>query len=434
MLRPRVPRDDKMPSARGGPSPRTRVISPNKPTRKLEETPKVISFEDTLRGGDDMLIGSESLETAPDLEQQQQQQVDPKSDFLAESLRMDRILTIAGKKARTAFNSDGHNQLAKSRLEHAMMYSEINLLPKSKAEIYNQLLHIREERDRFREELKRIHKSTAKVSIMFKLECKKTKKLKQSDIENAKELRSLRSQRREANLLIKSTMSDFENFRRMKELEIVKLQQEKEVEKHKLQESLLLEQQNQAKNYESMLSNAGRTSESREAAHRKAIEVKAQEIAEQKAQLERSKVEMERKNKEMENKFLDKIKTVKTGFGSETSMLQKKLQAARGHLSNAREKAMSDKERIMSETHKKDIIELEKKHVLALAEKDLEIQKVEKHVARQMQRIKVLEMAIRNAKVEMVKEKLHDMDEEYDYLSRVGVPPMGIFEKGEVGY
>ena len=132
--------------------------------------------------------------------------------------------------------------------------------------------------------------------------------------------------------------------------------------------------------------------------------------------------------------LLDKIKTVKTGFGSEKSMLQKKLQAARGHLSNAREKAMSDKERIMSETHKKDIIELEKKHVLALAEKDLEIQKVEKHVARQMQRIKVLEMAIRNAKVEMVKEKLHDMDEEYDYLSRVGVPPMGIFEKGEVGY
>ena len=64
----------------------------------------------------------------------------------------------------------------------------------------------------------------------------------------------------------------------------------------------------------------------------------------------------------------------------------------------------------------------------------MEIQKVEKHVARQMQRIKVLEMAIRNAKVEMVKEKLHDMDEEYDYLSRVGVPPMGIFEKGEVGY
>ena len=387
-----------MPAARGGVSPRTRTIAPNKATRKLAEDDKApaqkVTFEDTLRS--DSTLGSsridmtESLRNAPDLQPQEEEE---RNDFLQESLKMDRILTAAGKKARNATNHFHDNQLARSRLEHAMMYSEINLLPKTKAEIYNQLVDIREDRDRLREIVKHTHKSNAKANVMFKLEVKKTKILKETEIRQNKELRELRQHRREANITLKQQISDFENYKRIKQLEIVKLEQEKEMEKHKLQESLLSEQSKQSKHYDRM-------SESRERAHREAMEAKAEELAGQKALLERKKIEME-------NKFLNKVREQKNGFGSEKSMLQKKLTAARNHLASAREHAMSQKEKEMMETHRKETEKIKNLHIKALFEKDEEIRNINLFVKSQKNRIRDLEKIVRTAKVEMVNVALH---------------------------
>ena len=127
-------------------------------------------------------------------------------------------------------------------------------------------------------------------------------------------------------------------------------------------------------------------------------------------------------------------------------MLQKKLAETRMHLQNAKQKAMSIKEKEMVEKHNKSIVRLKREHKEAIAAKDLEIKDREAHIEEQVKFIqnadvkhdeelqhlrdiiKKLEKLVRNAKVEMVKVSLHHMDEEYEFMSRAGVPPMGVFE------
>ena len=429
MTSPVRPSAQLMPSQRGGPSPRTRTISPNKPVREEVVEQKVMSFEETLRFGDSIM--SDTMRYAPNLEDDDGPAT-TKTDFFQESQNLDKILTLAGKRATRSVASVGDSRLAQSRLEHAQMYHEINQLPKSKAEIYNQLLDVRGERDVLREKFKKEHMAKAKISTMYKLEVQKTKKLIEKDKLSQADLRELRKFRRDNNIMLKSTIADFDNYKRDKELEILRLVQEKEEEKQKLAENLHKEHEQASKQF-------NRVSESRERQHKEAMEAKAEELAKQRAEVEKHK-------KELESSFLNKIKKQQSGFGSEKTMLQKKLAETRMHLQNAKQKAMSIKEKEMVEKHNKSIVRLKREHREAIAAKDLEIKDREAHIEEQVKFIqnadvkhdeelqhlrdiiKKLEKLVRNAKVEMVKVSLHHMDEEYEFMSRAGVPPMGVFE------
>jgi hypothetical protein len=199
-----------MPSQRGGPSPRTRTISPNKPIRDPETESKKQTeptFEQTLRREDFNSSGStqmtNSMRKAPDLTEEENDDEDnmfsssvPEIDFLQESQNLDNILTLAEKKATRSVSTIDDNRLAQSRLAHATMYHEINNLPKTKAEIYNQLLDIRFEFGTLKEQYKKEHTALQKVRVMFKLEKQKTKEGSQLEQKLKIELRELRQHRR----------------------------------------------------------------------------------------------------------------------------------------------------------------------------------------------------------------------------------------------
>lgn len=470
-----------MPSQRGGPSPRTRTISPNKPIRDSETESKKQTeptFEQTLRGEDFNSSGStqmtKRMRKAPDLTDEESDDEDnmfsssvPEIDFLQESQNLDNILTLAGKKATRSVSTIDDNRLAQSRLAHATMYHEINNLPKTKAEIYNQLLDIRFEFGTLKEQYKKEHKALQKARVMFKLEKRKTKDGSQLEQKMKIELRELRQHRRwvvpgcrrvvvgccwcfsdsvlffllsfvlfflffthmehtasfqllahrEANIMLKTTLSEFENYKRTKELEILKLQQEAAHEKQELQESLLSEQQQAAQNF-------SRVSESRELAHSRAMEEKAEELAKQRAKLERHKIELEQN-------FLQKISAQKTGFGSEKTKLQEKLSAARNHLKDARAIAMSQKEKEMVNQHQKEIDQLKKMQAEALSKKDVIIARLkERHLLDNKDNkayIGRLEKELRKANMRAEERVLKQMDDEYDYLAKIGVPEMDAF-------
>lgn len=443
-----------MPSSRGGPSPRTRTISPNKPIRKEEERDEDhVTFEQTLRSekrvGDPKGRGknkagrnstmSASMRNAPDLPDQDdwydnesEEDSSPEHnfnhiDFLKESQNLDKVLTLAGKRVTRSHDTVDNSHLAQSRFEHAKMYHQINNLPKSKAEIYNQLVDVREQLLAVKDKYKKERAARQKASVMFKLEKKKNKDASQLEIKQAKELRELRNHRREANLLLKSTIADFNNYKNEKELELIQIQQEGKMEQQKLQESLLTEQQQAAQHF-------ARNSESREKAHTAAMMAKAEELAKQRAEIEKHKIELE-------NKFLNKIKQQKTGFGSEKNRLQDKLKAARLHLQTAREKAMGEKELEMLNKHTKEIEKLQKEKEKELAAKDKLFREMVVEKDKTIDNLKasnaifetektlyirVLEGKLRDHALTAERRMLKHMDDEYDYLAQIGIPEMDV--------
>jgi hypothetical protein len=307
------------------------------------------------------------------------------------------------------------------------MYHQINNLPKSKAEIYNQLVDVREQLLAVKDKYKKERAARQKASVMFKLEKKKNKDASQLEIKQAKELRELRNHRREANLLLKSTIADFNNYKNEKELELIQIQQEGKMEQQKLQESLLTEQQQAAQHF-------ARNSESREKAHTAAMMAKAEELAKQRAEIEKHKIELE-------NKFLNKIKQQKTGFGSEKNRLQDKLKAARLHLQTAREKAMGEKELEMLNKHTKEIEKLKKEKETELAAKDKLFREMVVEKDKTIDNLKasnaifetektlyirVLEGKLRDHALTAERRMLKHMDDEYDYLAQIGIPEMDV--------
>jgi hypothetical protein len=416
-----------MPSQRGGPSPRTRTISPNKPIRnekdKNDGDDSGRKFESTLRGNiyDGGSSMSRSMKNAPDLENGDWEDVSPESDlhqtdFLKESQDLDKILTLAGKKARTSVGRVDNSNLAQSRFQHAKMYHQINNLPKSKAEIYNQLVELREKYGIICEKYKKESAARKKASVMCKLEQKKNKEVSDLDAKIKAELRELRQSRREVTIQLKATIADFNNYKRERELEILKMGQDAEFEKQKLKESLLTEQQKAAQHFT-------RTSESREREHQQAMLAKAEELAKQRAELEKHKIELE-------TNFLNKIKRQQTGFGSEKMKLQDRLKEARNHLQNAREKAMSEKEREMVAKHKEEIKILKEQNKEKIKAKDKEIRDLKKaHILYQREKeeyIRKLEHDLRQSALREERRIIKQMDDEYDYLAKIGIPAMDV--------
>jgi Tfp pilus assembly pilus retraction ATPase PilT len=111
------------------------------------------------------------------------------------------------------------------------MYKEINQLPKTKAQMYDAMLEARGELAQARHEIRELRAKKRKLDLLLHVENSKVIKFQKSDKEQKAQLRELRKHRREANMLLKSTMNELEQERLEAELERKRSAQEMESDK-----------------------------------------------------------------------------------------------------------------------------------------------------------------------------------------------------------
>ena len=352
--------------------------------------------------------------------------------FRSSAHGLDVLLDNALIRRSRAQDTAQAGDLAQSRLDHATMYAQINELPRTKALMYNKLIHVREERDLA---VKRVHVlegANTKLNMLLHIETEKVHKLQGSDKAQREQLRELRKHRREANILLKTTMADYEEHQRTAELEKRQLAEEllreakakedrikkelAETEARQLKEKELM-QQAHLEELESHKDNHRNELSSRQSERDRAVQAELEKREREKRELEekhqKEKEELEKHKVELEKKFLNKINLSKTtfnaklsSFNAEKSALKTRLGKARKHLDVARDKHIVAREKKMRDEFEASLAALKAEHEKELYERDTFINKQIEYIAK-------IEEENRTLKIEKVKVSLMHLDEEY---------------------
>ncbi len=356
--------------------------------------------------------------------------------FHASARGLDDLLDNALVKRSHAQDTVQAADLAQSRLDHATMYSQINKLPRTKALMYNKLINVREERDLAVSRVHELEGANAKLNRQLSIETEKVSKLTSSDKAQREQLRELRKHRREANILLKTTMADYEEHQRTAELEKHQLAEEllrtakekedrikkelAETEARQLKEKELMQQAHLAE-LESHKNNHRNELSSRQSERDRAVQAELEKREQEKRELEekhkKEKEELEKHKIELEKKFLDKINLSKntfnaklSSFNAEKSALKDRLGKARKHLDVARDKHIVAREKKMRD-------EFEAKLAKQKAEFEKELYERDTFINKQIEYIAKIEEENRTLKIEKVKVSLMHLDEEYESVA-----------------
>ena len=185
----------------------------------VSETDDGIPFPETGLGGGERWASGSMFEP------------DSVAPFAESVQALESVLDKAAGKCSFRDETNGRVDLAERRLRHAQMYKEINQLPKTKAQMYNAMLEARGELALARHEIRELRAAKRKLDLLLHVENSKVLKLQKSDKEQKAQLRELRKHRREANMLLKSTMNELEQERLEAELERKRIAQELEADK-----------------------------------------------------------------------------------------------------------------------------------------------------------------------------------------------------------
>ena len=341
---------------------------------------------------------------------------------------LDKALISRGRALDTSTRGD----LAQSRLDHAEMYSKINRLPRTKALMYNKLIEIREERDIAVHRVHELEGKNQKLNLLLHIETEKVHKLQASDKEQKQQLRELRKHRREANILLKTTMADYEEHQRASELERQRLAEELTRQAKAREQQLKKEREDQiARHLREKVEQARKHQQelmSHKEAHRnelssrqserdREIEKREQEIQkreQEKRELEekhkKEKEELEKHKIILEKKFISQIKDSKSAFHMEKNALKERLGKARKTLDVARDKHIVAKERALKKKFAQEMEAQKAKFEKELFQRDTFINK-------QAEYIKKIEEENRELKIEKVKVSLMHLDSEYESVA-----------------
>lgn len=356
--------------------------------------------------------------------------------FNASARGLDDLLDNALLKRTHAEETVTAADLAQSRFEHATMYSQINKLPRTKALMYNKLIEVREERDIAVHRVHELEGANAKLNTLLHIEVEKVQNFQASDKEQKEQLRELRKHRREANILLKTTMADYEEHQRTAALEKQRLAEElmreaKEKE-DRIRKQLAETEARQLKEREDMQKAHIEELEKHKDEHRnelssrqserdRAVQAELEKREKEKRELEekhkREKEELEKHKVELEKKFLNKINLSKktyseklAGFNAEKSALKQRLGMARKHLDVARDKHIMAREKKLRDEFDAELEKMKAAHEKELQERDAFINKQIEYIAK-------IEEENRTLKIEKVKVSLMHLDEEYESVA-----------------
>ena len=363
--------------------------------------------------------------------------------FNASARGLDDLLDNALLKRSHAEETVTAADLAQSRFDHATMYSQINKLPRTKALMYNKLIQVREERDLAVIRVHKLEEANTKLNMLLHIETEKVNTLQASDKEQREQLRELRKHRREANILLKTTMADYEEHQRTAELEKQRLAEElmreakakEEQIRKKLAETEARQLKEKADMHKAHIEELEKHKDnhrielsSRQSERDRAVQAEMEMREKERLERDKERRELEEKHKkekeeleqhkiELEKKFLNKIHLSKKsfdekleGFKAEKSALKVRLGQARKHLDIARDKHVAAREKKIREEYNAKLREMEAAHEKELKERDAFINQQTEYIAK-------IEEENRTLKMEKVKVSLMHLDEEYESVA-----------------